>query len=282
MRRLLTLACEGSQLGASLDGAEGRTGVLIVTGGSQTRIGSHRMFERLARSLAQNGYSCLRFDRRGVGDSDGEDPDFRANGPDIAAAAAALREHCAQIERTIGFGLCDGATSLGLFGASAGLAGLIMVNPWLVEAEAGAPAPAAIRHHYRQRLMSIEGWKRLFGGSVSYDKLLKGLLKIARPQPPSSLASEVGDALARASLPVELILARHDSTAVAAAHVWNSTDFARHFGTFERHVTQLETDSHTFARPGDPEALAPQFDQQRIAVRGEAERRLVVIQSVSA
>lgn len=256
MRRLLTFACEGSQLGASLDEAQGRTGVLIVTGGSQTRIGSHRMFERLANSLAQNGYSCLRFDRRGVGDSDGEDPDFHANGPDINAAAAALREHCPHIDRIIGFGLCDGSTSLGLFGAAAGLAGLILVNPWLVEAEAGAPAPAAIRHHYSQRLMSIEGWKRLLGGSVSYDKLLKGLLKIAKPEPPSSLATDVGEALRRASLPVELILARHDATAVAAAHVWNSTAFARHFGTFERHVTQLETDSHTFARPADPEALA--------------------------
>jgi exosortase A-associated hydrolase 1 len=256
MRRLLTFTCEGSQLGASLDEGEGRTGVLVVTGGSQTRIGSHRMFERLAKSLAQNGYSSLRFDRRGVGDSEGEDPDFRGNGADIAAAAAGLREHCPHIDRIIGFGLCDGATSLGLFGAAAGLAGLILVNPWLVEAEAGAPPPAAIRHHYRQRLMSIDGWKRLLGGSVSYDKLFRGLLKVAAPQPPSSLAADVGEALRRAALPIELILARHDATAVAAAHVWNSTAFARHFGTFERHVTQVETDSHTFARPGDPEALA--------------------------
>ncbi|MDB5698388.1 MAG: hydrolase 1, exosortase system-associated [Alphaproteobacteria bacterium] len=256
MRRLLTLACEGSQLGASLDEADGRTGVLIVTGGSQTRIGSHRIFERLARSLAENGYSCLRFDRRGVGDSDGEDPDFRANGADIAAAAAALREQCPGVGRIVGFGLCDGASSLALFGADAGLAGLIMVNPWLVEAESGAPPPAAIRHHYRQRLMTLDGWRKLLGGSVSYTKLFRGLVEISRPQPPSSLATDVGEALRRAALPVELILARHDATAVAAAHVWNSAAFARHFETFERHVTQIETDSHTFARPGDPEALA--------------------------
>ena len=67
----------------SLDGAGGATGLLLVTGGSQTRIGSHRMYERLAKALADNGYPCFRFDRRGVGDSDGEDPGFRGSGPDL-------------------------------------------------------------------------------------------------------------------------------------------------------------------------------------------------------
>ncbi len=57
----------------------------------------------------------------------------------------------------IGFGLCDGATALALFGRQAGLDGLILVNPWLVEAEAGEPPPAAIRAHYRRRLLSLRG-----------------------------------------------------------------------------------------------------------------------------
>ena len=91
MRRLLTFACEGAELAGSLDGGGGATGLLLVTGGSQTRIGSHRMYERLAKSLADNGYPCFRFDRRGVGDSDGEDPGFQGSGPDLAAAAAAFR-----------------------------------------------------------------------------------------------------------------------------------------------------------------------------------------------
>jgi hypothetical protein len=53
MRRLLSFDCEGAALGASLDSAEGSTGLLLVTGGTQTRIGSHRMFERLAAALAR-------------------------------------------------------------------------------------------------------------------------------------------------------------------------------------------------------------------------------------
>ena len=91
MRRLLSFTCEGAALGGSLDEAGGSTGLLIVTGGSQARIGSHRMFERLAASVAGAGYPCFRFDRRGVGDSEGEDPGYRESGPDLAAAVRAFR-----------------------------------------------------------------------------------------------------------------------------------------------------------------------------------------------
>ena len=90
MRRLLTFACEGDDLAASLDEARGdRPGP--GHGGSQTRVGSHRMYERLGKALADKGFTCLRFDRRGVGDSAGEDPGFRGSGPDLAAAGTALR-----------------------------------------------------------------------------------------------------------------------------------------------------------------------------------------------
>ena len=96
MRRLLTFPCEGAELAASLDDAGGATGLLMVTGGSQTRIGSHRMYERLAKTLAENGFPCFRYDRRGVGDSAGEDPGFKGSGPDLKAAAAAFRDRGAR------------------------------------------------------------------------------------------------------------------------------------------------------------------------------------------
>ncbi|HKT15136.1 MAG TPA: hydrolase 1, exosortase A system-associated [Allosphingosinicella sp.] len=255
MRRLLSFTCDSAALGASLDGDSGRVGVLIVTGGTQTRIGSHRMFARLAASLAEAGYPCFRFDRRGVGDSEGLDSDFRGSSDDVAAAAAAFRDQIGSMERIIGFGLCDGATALALYGAATGLSGLILVNPWLVEAEANAPPPAAIRHHYRQRLLSIEGWQKLISGSVSYRKLFKGIAKIVTDRKPSVLADEVAQALAAANLPVELILALDDATAVAAADVWRSSGFAARVGKLPSHSVVIETDSHTFARPRDSASL---------------------------
>lgn len=246
MRRLLSFTCERDELGATLDTASGAVGLLMVTGGTQTRVGSHRMFERLAHGLAANGYPCLRFDRRGLGDSSGEDPGFRGSAPDILAAAAAFRAHHPGIERIVGFGLCDGATALALFGAEAGLGGLILANPWFAEAEADAPPPAAIRRHYRHRLLSRSAWRRLLTGDISYRKALAGLRRAAAFAP-SSLASEVKAALDRSALPAQIILARGDATAIAAEAEWSS--FGRAAPVY------VETDSHTFARPGDEEAL---------------------------
>jgi exosortase A-associated hydrolase 1 len=254
MRHLLTFPCASATLAASLDEAEGRTGILLVTGGSQTRIGSHRMYERLAHALASNGFPCFRYDRRGVGDSEGEDPGYRGSGPDIAAAAAAFRRHRPDLEWMIGFGLCDGATALALHGADAGLDGIILVNPWLVETDAGEMAPAAIRRHYRDRLLSKDGWQKIANGSVSYKKLIMGVKKILRPSPPADLASEVASALVENPLLLALILARGEATAIAAEHEWAGPAF---LALRERSGApiHIETDSHTFARPGDGDAL---------------------------
>ena len=253
MRRLLTFACESATLGGSLDLADGPTGVLIVTGGSQTRIGAHRSFERLAMGLAQAGYPAFRYDRRGVGDSEGEDPGFRSSEPDLRAAVQAFRAECPQLERIVGYGLCDGATALALFGAGAGVDALLLANPWFVEADSGAPPPAAIKRHYRDRLLSVEGWKKLLSGAISYRKLLKGIGKIARPAA-TDLARNVAASLQRAPLPLALILAEGDATAIAARAEWKSPTFRKVREAAPAPVS-IDTDAHTFAKSGDKEEL---------------------------
>ncbi|HEX8511517.1 MAG TPA: hydrolase 1, exosortase A system-associated [Allosphingosinicella sp.] len=253
MRRLLSFECEGAALGASLDSAAGETGLLLVTGGTQTRIGSHRMYEGLARSLAQGGWPCFRYDRRGVGDSEGEDPDFKGSGPDLAAAAAAFRREQPQLKRLIGFGLCDGASTLALHGRPAGIDAYILANPWFVEAEAGEPAAAAIKSRYKDQLLSIEGWKRLLSGSISYRKVLKGLGKIVSSGP-SSLAGEIAVALGKAQAPTQLVLASGDGTAITAEAEWSSASF-KALRQANPAPVRIESDSHTFSRPGDEAAL---------------------------
>jgi exosortase A-associated hydrolase 1 len=251
MRRLIAFSCTGAALAGSLDGAEGTTGVLLVIGGSQTRIGSHRMYERLAKALAENGYTCFRYDRRGVGDSEGEDRGFLGSGPDLEAAAAAFRAECPALTRLIGFGLCDGATALALFGDAAGLDGMILVNPWLVEAEAGSPPAAAIRQHYRKRLLSVAGWKSLLTGAVNFRKLWGGIRKIFSRRKDVSLSQDVAQALLRHRLPAETILCVGDATAIAA-------DAEIRRWPYEGLIVatqSIDTDSHTFARPGDEAML---------------------------
>ncbi|HEX9946340.1 MAG TPA: hydrolase 1, exosortase A system-associated [Allosphingosinicella sp.] len=253
MRRLLSFDCEGLALGASLDCADGETGLLLVTGGTQTRIGSHRLFERLAGALAREGWPCLRYDRRGVGDSAGEDPDFRDSGPDLAAAAAAFRREQPRLKRMIGFGLCDGASTLALHGKAADLDGFVLVNPWFVEAEAGAPPAAAIKSRYKDQLLSLNGWKRLLTGSISYKKLFRGVGRIVASRP-SGLAADIAASLEKARVPAQLVLAIRDGTAIAARAEWASPVFRRVRERSPAPIT-IDSDAHTFSRPGDEAAL---------------------------
>lgn len=266
MRRLLAFACEGQRLAASLDDAGGTIGVLLVIGGSQTRIGSHRMYERLSKLLSANNYPCFRFDRRGVGDSNGDDPGYRASGPDLTAAAEAFRKEAPQVSHVIGFGLCDGGTALALFGAEAGLDGLILVNPWLVEVETGELPPAAIRSHYWRRLTSREGWKKLFGGAVDWRKLVKGLRQALVPHSEAPLATQVAMALREWAQPCHLILAEGDATAAAAVAELKAPAFE---GLIADRET-IDSDSHTFARPGDEAALLAAVQRALAALAPQA------------
>lgn len=250
MRRLLTFACEGAELGASLDEAAGATGLLIVVGGSQTRVGSHRMFERLAMAVAAAGHPCLRFDRRGVGDSAGEDPGWRDSGPDIVAAAAAFRREAPGVTGIVALGLCDGAGALCLHAAAAGVDELLLVNPWLVEASENAPAPAALRRHYRERFTTVAGWRKLLSGSISYASAFRGIMR-AGSKTQDATSKALAAALRDSGLPAAWILAEGDATAVAAAHELGKS----HWRGLADRRTSVPTDSHTFARPGDAVAL---------------------------
>src|SRR5690606_38195134 len=134
-------------------------GVVIVVGGPQSRVGSHRQFVLLARALAASGYPCLRFDYTGMGDSPGSLPDFESAGGDIRAACDALLEAESQCRGVALWGLCDGATAA-LFHAQADdrVCAVLAANPW-ARSESTRSA-ALVQSHYRSRLCSPEFWKK--------------------------------------------------------------------------------------------------------------------------
>ena len=116
-RRHLTFACEGATLLGTLDIAQasGSVGLLLVSGGNELRSGAWGGQAQLAARLADKGFPVFRYDRRGVGDSDGENPTFRHSGPDIAAALAAFRAAAPHVTQVVAFGNCDAAAALMLF-----------------------------------------------------------------------------------------------------------------------------------------------------------------------
>ena len=91
MRRFLSFDCVGDRLAATLDDADGATGLLIVSGGNEVRSGAHRGMARLAADIADAGFPVFRFGRRGVDDSEGANGGFESSCEDIAGAIAAVR-----------------------------------------------------------------------------------------------------------------------------------------------------------------------------------------------
>jgi len=247
MRELIAFDCAGETLIGTLDGAQGKTGLLIASGGNEVRAGAHRGMAMLSQRLADRGIPVFRFDRRGIGDSSGDNAGYASSGPDIAAAAAAFRRHAPDLQRIASFGNCDAATALVLFGREAGIDQLILSNPWITEENDDLPPAAAIRARYAERLRDTREWRRLLTGGVNIAKLAKGLSKISARK--SKVPDSLGDRFF-AALPsdAKVILAGRDATArafhaEAARRSWRGT------------AITIDTASHSYAREGDGDAL---------------------------
>lgn len=223
------VVCEGDTMLGVLAGPAGLPAphdlaVVFVVGGPQYRVGSHRQFVQLAREMASAGYPTLRFDVRGMGDSEGSRRGFEDQSADIAAAVASV---CASTgaRRVVLWGLCDGASAALLYlhqQDDPRIAGLILANPW-VRSEEGL-AKTQLRHYYGRRLLSPNFWSELAKGRVT-GQALRDLLRNLRlallGSPAAKYDSDASQdfrermavAWLRFSGPILLILSENDYTA---------------------------------------------------------------------
>lgn len=178
--RVLRIPCAGATLPGILSTPAGANatsgiGVVIVVGGPQYRVGSHRQFVHLARALAAEGHTVLRFDHRGMGDADGTPVGFEDAGPDLAAAIDALRDHCPQVRRVALWGLCDAASLVLMHGCSHPAVGaVVLANPWV--RDDATIAAVTVKHYYRERLFQREFWAKVFSGGVDWRGSVRSLL----------------------------------------------------------------------------------------------------------
>jgi exosortase A-associated hydrolase 1 len=184
---VLGFACEGEPLVGILaepsDGTVADVGVLIIVGGPQYRVGSHRQFTLLARHLAANGFAALRFDYRSMGDSPGETRDFLGVDADIAAAIDALLAARPALKRVALWGLCDAASAALLYLDSTRdprVAGVALLNPWA--RSAATLAQTHVKHYYWRRLREKAFWLKLLRGGIGGTALrtLASNLRLAR------------------------------------------------------------------------------------------------------
>ena len=245
-RRHVTFPCDQSTLVGTLDTGTRSTGLLIVSGGAEIRSGPFGWQARLAQECAAEGFPVFRFDRRGVGDSDGIDPGFAASGADIRAALAAFRSR-APVDRIVGFGNCDGASAL-VLADETDLSGLVLSNPWTVDEdedaqEAATPLPpaSAIRARYLAKLTNPREVWRLLSGGVDLRKLAAGLVKATENPPETSkLATVMRTRLSGFTGDVRFLLAENDRTAQI---------FCEHWGNDDVRIRRCPKASHAYAEP---------------------------------
>jgi exosortase A-associated hydrolase 1 len=170
--------CAGARLSGILHrpSEPGPRAVLIVVGGPQYRVGSHRQFLLLARYLADRGTAVLRFDYRGMGDSEGGPVSFEETEPDIRAAMDLLFTSIPGLTDVVIWGLCDGASAALLYSsADSRVSGLALANPWVRTDE--TIARAFLRHYYKSHLLNRETWRRLFSGDMDVSGSLSDFVK---------------------------------------------------------------------------------------------------------
>lgn len=250
-RLTLTFECQGCALAGTFDTAPGKTGLLIVSGGNEIRAGAFSGQSHLAARIAEAGFPVFRFDRRGIGDSDGENRGFTSSTNDISAAIAAFRAINPHMSRVIGFGNCDAASAL-MLSQGADLEGLILSNPWTIEdGSSGAQPSSAVRSRYLQKLKNPKEVWRLLTGGVDLRKLFGGLKQAASgPSEISALAQDMANGISAYDKPVWILLASSDRTAQVFLENWDPSD---------PRIAKCENASHAYVEQHAREWLEQQI-----------------------
>jgi exosortase A-associated hydrolase 1 len=180
--KALVFRCGKERLIGILHGPGGElrpVGVLIVVGGPQYRAGSHRQFVLMAREIARAGHPVLRFDHRGIGDSDGTARSFEELDDDIRVALDLMYAQYPALRGVVIMGLCDAASAALMYCShDPRVAGLILANPW-VRSEAGQ-ARAYVRHYYGNRLLQAAFWRKFAAGQVDFVGSVRDFLRKLR------------------------------------------------------------------------------------------------------
>jgi exosortase A-associated hydrolase 1 len=252
--RALAFRCQGDTLYGilSLPAQPHPRGVLVIVGGPQYRAGSHRQFTLLARALAAAGIPAMRFDYRGMGDSEGAPRGFEQVQDDIRAAIDGFVAETPGLSEVVLWGLCDGATAAAMYAPlDARVTGLALLNPW-VRTEQGA-ARATIRHYYLSRLLDRGFWRKLLRGGVDWRTSASSLAGMTRSavaqEEQGALPDRMLDALRRFTGRTMVVLSGADLTAQefaglpARSKAWAGLLAAPRF---VRH--ELAGADHTFSR----------------------------------
>jgi alpha/beta superfamily hydrolase len=190
----------GEMVGVLCSPAEAALAPIVVlpNAGLIHRIGPNRLHVQIARSLARLGITTLRFDFKGIGDS--QNLEHAGNGGDLVAGTVQAMDFLARstgADRFVFVGICSGAiASYHAAKQDSRIVGLGLLNPLggnLVEAVAPLVAIETRRRYYAESAWrNTDSWRRFLGGKSDYAAFAKALLgtvkdTVSPPVAPDSL-----------------------------------------------------------------------------------------------
>jgi pimeloyl-ACP methyl ester carboxylesterase len=153
--------------------------VLLLNSGANHHIGPNRLYVQFARRWAAHGYSVLRVDLSGIGDSAArpgapENVVYTPNATrDVQDVVTALSERWSATSFTA-IGLCSGAYhSLKAAVAGVPLTGVVVINPlvffWKEGMSLSLPPHIVSQSaaQYRRSLLELKKWEKLVVGKVN-------------------------------------------------------------------------------------------------------------------
>ncbi len=243
---------------------DGRPGIVVIVGGPQYRVGSHRQFVLQARGWGEAGWTVLRFDYRGMGDSGGAGRTFESVADDIRGAIDVLLDSCPDLVGVVLFGLCDGASAALMYAPEdARVRGLMLLNPWVRTVE--SEARATLSHYYPRRVFQRSFWKKLFGGGIGLRRVASDLWEILRrisrshapsPQCVGDFRARMLDGLSQYRGRVAIYLSSDDLVAAEFAALCEARGPWRE--ATSRHsvkTCRLEGADHSLSNPADVPAF---------------------------
>lgn len=241
-----------------------RQGVLMVIGGPQTRVGSHRLYVQIARRLGAAGIAVFRFDYAGMGDSEGDFVGFEHAGASIRAAIDTVYDQLPELEQLIVWSLCDGAAASAIYAPQdrGRIAALILCNPYVPSA--AGQARVFLKYYYLRRLLQKEFWLKVGHLRLDLKDTIGSLVKFigtsrnhrnteqlpASDRAPLPLPERVMHGLVEFQQPVQFIISSADLTGMEFYQLLKSTPAAKkreRQGVFTvRFVSEAD---HTFSTP---------------------------------
>ena len=265
VERPVVFDCDGEKLvGIFHAGKAGvKQAVVVVVGGPQYRIGSHRQFVIMARALAAAGTPVFRFDYRGMGDSTGEIRSFERVESDIRAAVDCMIRDDPEIEQVVLLGLCDAASAILMYLPSDNrVSRVILLNPW-VHTEAGE-AKVYLKNYYLRRIFQKTFWQKVVSGGFDVMRSFRDAVKVVKAlradsrldandsQRATSFIDLMRDGLRAFDGPVLTLISGRDLTASQFMELLRSdNDWRRLSSRSNFHLINLPAADHTMSRRED-------------------------------